>query len=56
MKFAYMNLEFWCKCYYVDTTGKSVVKIKYYIKNQSKEYELKEQLTFSNTDLFIGSK
>ena len=41
---------------YVDTAGKNAAKIKEYIKNQLKEDELGEQLTFSNTDLFMGSK
>ena len=31
-------------------------KIKEYIKNQLKEDELGEQLTFNNTDPFMGSK
>ena len=56
MKFAYRNREFWCKGYYVDTAGKNAVKIKEYIKNQLKEDELGEQLTFNNTDPFMGSK
>ena len=56
MKFAYRNREFWCKGYYVDTAGKNAVKIKEYIKNQLKEDELGEQLTFMSTDPFMGSK
>ena len=56
MKFAYRNREFWCRGYYVDTAGKNAVKIKEYIKNQLKEDELGEQLTFNNTDPFMGSK
>ena len=40
----------------LDTAGKNAVKIKEYIKNQLKEDELEEQLTFSNTELFMGSK
>ena len=56
MKFAYRNREFWCKGYYVDTAGKNAVKIKEYIKNQLKEDELGEQLTFNNTDPFMGRK
>ena len=34
----------------------NAVKIKEYIKNQLKEDELGEQLTFNNTDPFMGSK
>ena len=56
LKYKYRNREFWCKGYYVDTTGKNAVKIKEYIKNQLKEDELGEQLTFSNADPFMGSK
>ena len=56
MKFTYRNREFWCKGYYVDTAGKNAVKIKEYIKNQLKEDELGEQLTFNNTDPFMGRK
>ena len=56
MKFAYRNRKFWCKGYYVDTAGKNAVKIKEYIKNQLKEDELGEQLTFNNTDPFMGRK
>ena len=56
LKFKYRNREFWCRGYYVDTVGKNAVKIKEYIKNQLKEDELGEQLTFSNINLFLGSK
>ena len=31
-KFRYRNREFWCKGYYVDTTGKSTQKITGYIE------------------------
>ena len=56
LKFKYRNREFCCRGYYVDTSGKNAVKIKEYIKNQLKEDELGEQLTFNNTDPFMGSK
>lgn len=56
LKFKYRNREFWCRGYYVDTAGKNAVKIKEYIKNQLKEDELGEQLTFNNTDPFMDSK
>ena len=56
LKFKYRNREYWCRGYYVDTAGKNAVKIKEYIKNQLKEDELGEQLTFNNTDPFMGSK
>ena len=56
LKFKYRNREFWCRGYYVDTAGKNAVKIKEYIKNQLKEDELGEQLTFNNINPFMGSK
>ena len=56
LKFKYRNREFWCRVYYVDTAEKNAVKIKEYIKNQLKEDELGEQLTFNHTDPFMGSK
>ena len=34
MKFAYLNREFWCKGYYVDTVGKNTKVITEYISNQ----------------------
>ncbi len=46
LKFKYRNREFCCRGYYVDTAGKNAVKIKEYIKNQLKQDELEEQLTF----------
>ena len=56
LKFKYKNREFWCSGYYVDTAGKNAVKINEYIKNQLKQDELGEQLTFSNINLFLDSK
>ena len=43
MKFAYRNQEFWCKGYYVDTTGKNTKAIKEYIKNQLKDDIMNDQ-------------
>ena len=40
----YKGREFWCRGYYVDTTGKNTQKIKAYIENQLKEDECGEQL------------
>ena len=45
IKYQYRNREFWCKGYYVDTTGKNTEKIKEYIKDQLKQDQLAEQLT-----------
>ena len=56
MKFAYRNREFWCKGYYVDTTGKNTSRIAEYIKNQLKEDEMGEQMVISPNSPFTGSK
>ncbi len=49
MKFAYRNREFWCKGYYVDTTGKNTSRIAEYIKHQLEEDKLGDQLSFVET-------
>ena len=57
MKFAYRNREFWCKGYYVDTTGKNTAAIKEYIANQLKVDKETDQLSiFDPRDPFTGSK
>ena len=57
MKFAYRNREFWCKRYYVDTTGKDTAAIKSYIKNQLKVDRESDQLSiYDPRDPFTGSK
>ena len=56
LKFKYRNREFWCRGYYVDTAGKNARKIEEYIRNQLKQDELGEQLTFNTIDPFTGSK
>ena len=56
LKFKYRNREFWCRGYYVDTTGKNTNKIQTYIQNQLKEDQLGEQLTFDDSDPFTGGK
>ncbi len=56
MKFKYRNREFWCRGYYVDTTGKDTKKIQTYIQNQLREDQLGEQMTFDDSDLFTGGK
>ena len=53
MKFANRNREFWCKGYYVDTTGKNTA----YIANQLKVDKETDQLSiFDPRDPFTGSK
>jgi len=37
LQFKYRNREFWCRGYYVDTTGKNTARIAAYIQNQLKE-------------------
>ena len=54
-KFRYRNREFWCRGYYVDTTGKNTQKITEYIRNQLKEDAEQSQLTM-DFDPFTGSK
>ena len=57
MKFAYRNREFWCKGYYVDTTGKNTRAIKEYIENQLKQDKEADQLSlFDSRDPFTGSR
>ena len=57
LKFKYKNREFWCRGYYVDTSGKNAQKIKEYIDNQLKSDRLGEQLGFTEIeDPFTGSK
>lgn len=34
MKYKYRNRQFWCKGYYVNTTGKDTKRIKEYIEKQ----------------------
>ena len=45
LQFKYRNREFWCRGYYVDTTGKNTARITAYIQNQLKEDQYGEQLT-----------
>ena len=57
MKFAYRNREFWCRGYYVDTTGKNTKAIQSYIQNQLKIDQENDQLSlFDPRDPFTGSK
>ena len=56
MKYKYRNRQFWCRGYYVDTTGKNTKKIKKYIANQLNEDRIAEQMTLEDIDPFTGSK
>ena len=55
LKYKYRSREFWCSGYYVDTVGKNTSRIAEYIKNQLKEDQLGEQLTFSDKGAFTYS-
>ena len=56
LKYKYRSREFWCKGYYVDTTGKNTSRIAEYIRNQLKEDEMGEQLRIPSASPFTGSK
>mgnify|MGYP004648913095 FL=1 len=45
LQYKYRNREFWCRGYYVDTTGKSAAKIAGHIRQQLEEDRYGEQLT-----------
>nr|AFK29746.1 hypothetical protein [uncultured bacterium] len=55
-RYKYRSRQFWCRGYYVDTTGKNTKKIKGYIANPLKEDRLASQMTLEDTDPFTGSK
>ena len=56
-KFQYRCREFWCRGYYVDTTGKNTQVIKEYIQNQLKKDKENMQLAIDYPeDPFKGSK
>ena len=56
IRYKYRNRTFWCRGYYVDTTGKNERVIAEYIKNQLKEDEMSDQVTLNFEDPFTGSK
>jgi putative transposase len=57
LKYKYGNRSFWCRGYYVDTTGKSTKRIVEYIQNQLKEDQISDQMTMKEyADPFTGSK
>ena len=56
-KYQYRCREFWCRGYYVDTTGKNTEVIKKYIANQLKRDKEAMQLSIDYPDdPFTGSK
>ena len=55
-KFQYICREFWCRGYYVDTTGKNTKVIKNYISNQLKQDKEAMQLSIDYAeDPFTGA-
>ena len=57
LKFAYRNREFWCRGFYVDTSGKDTKAIKEYIANQLEKDKEADQLSiFDPKDPFTVSK
>ena len=57
LKYQYGNRTFWCRGYYVDTTGKSTKRIAEYIQNQLKEDQISDQMTLKEyKDPFTGGK
>lgn len=56
-KYQYRCREFWCRGYYVDTTGKNTEVIKKYIANQLKQDKeaMRLSIDFPN-DPFTGRK
>ena len=45
LKNRFRNREFWCRGYYVDTTGKNTERIKAYIRQQLEEDKLGDQIS-----------
>lgn len=57
LKYRYGNRKFWCRGYYVDTVGRNRKKIEEYIRNQLREDEIADQLSwFEEYDPFTGQK
>ena len=57
IKYKYGSRHFWCRGYYVDTVGRNEKVIKEYIKNQTEEDYMADQISFKEyMDPFTGSK
>ena len=53
----YINRQFWCRGYYVDTTGKNTKAISEYIKYQLDEDKIQDQTTMKEfVDPFKSGK
>ena len=57
LKYKYGSRHFWCRGYYVDTVGRNEKVIQEYIKNQTEEDCMADQMSFKEyMDPFTGSK
>ena len=57
LKYKYGSRHFWCRGYYVDTVGRNEKAIREYIKNQTEEDYMADQISFKEyMDPFTGSK
>ena len=57
LKYKYGSRHFWCRGYYVDTVGRNEKVISEYIKNQTEEDYMADQMTLKEyIDPFTGSK
>ena len=57
LKYKYGSRHFWCRGYYVDTVGRNEKVIKEYIKNQTEEDYMADQISFKEyMDSFTRSK
>ena len=57
LKYKYGSRHFWCRGYYVDTVGRNEKVIQEYIRNQTEEDCMADQISFKEyMDPFTGSK
>jgi len=57
LKYKYGIRHFWCRGYYVDTVGRNEKVIRDYIKNQTEEDYMQDQMSLKEfMDPFTGSK
>ena len=55
LKYKYGNRHFWCRGYFVDTTGKNTKKVAEYIRNQIQEDSVSDQISVKEyIDPFTG--
>ena len=57
LKYKYGSRHFWCRGYYVDTVGRNEKVIREYIRNQTEEDYMQDQMSLKEfMDPFTGSK